>query len=335
MMRSSRELRLAANGLLAIHIVMALGTIVLLMRTSNAIDEIQKENLYSIEAVEQMTLTLGHRTPQEAARFERALERAQKNITEEAERPVLAKIEANAQAALNDEPQAHALVLEQLSELSKINHESITKANKGAQQLGLAGAWVTVALAMMSFVISTLILRRVGQRLLSPLHELHLTAMAAKDGDQLRRCSRSEMAAEVGEVAQVFNSLLDKLQHQDIAQEEQAPSLLRAHLLPFLDRDHRAVALLHHTGELIASNLAMVERLTHDEKLKAALMTLPSSQQELPAWVDEFTRHGERAWWVALKPTSVMPGPTSEATEAATEVATEAATQEESEDEVV
>lgn len=57
------------------------------------------------------------------------------------------------------------------------------------------------------------------------------------------------------------------------------------------------------------------------------MMALPSSHQELPEWVDEFTRHGERAWWVALKPTRVMPGPTS--------AATAATTQEEPEDEVV
>lgn len=94
-----------------------------------------------------------------------------------------------------------------------------------------------------------------------------------------------------------------------MTQEEHAPSLLREHLLPFLDQDHRAVALLEPSGELIATNLAMIERLSQEEGLKRAMVTLLAAptEQPWPEWVDELRRHGARAWWLALKPISATP----------------------------
>lgn len=320
MMRSSRELRLAARGLLAIHVVTALGAIFLLLRTSSAVDQIQRENIYSIEAVEQMTLTLA-KSPSldqaQQARFEGALKRAQENITEEAERPVLDKLQVQwDRLKRGEQPQPRAQIFEQLEALSKINHHSITVANDRAQRLGLAGAWVTVVLALLSFMASTLIVRRTGERLIGPLDEIYQTASAIRRGDRHRRCQQTRTNPEVDEVAQVLNDQLDQievLQHKLARPSQDRPT--HAHLLPFLDRELEPTALIDHQGKLIAMNKAMLDRVARQDDLKAQLV-MAVEADEPPTWLLERRRHGADAWWIKLAPIQAHDTPDQAAQEA-------------------
>lgn len=215
-MELRRDFLITVGVLLAFNILLAFVAIGLFSRMGPAIERILQENVYSIEACEEMLSVLASHdgAVPEPARgdFRQALLRARQNISESEEPPILDAIESRAAAALAGSPQSTLLVVEDIRRLIRINRQAMGRVDEEARRLGRAGAWSAVFIALLSFAGSMALVRRLSRRVVTPLLELHDTLEAARKGDPYRRCHFSDLPNELRTALKGVNHLLDTAQ---------------------------------------------------------------------------------------------------------------------------
>ncbi|HSR52320.1 MAG TPA: hypothetical protein VLV83_15950 [Acidobacteriota bacterium] len=215
-MELRRDFILTVGVLLAFNILLSLGAIGLFSRMGPAIERILQENVYSIEACEEMLSVLASHqgaVPQpDRNGFRQALRRARQNITESEETPILDAIESRAAAALGGNPQSTRLLVADVRRLIRINRQAMESVDQEARRLGTAGAWSAVFIALLSFAGSMALVRRLSRRVLTPLLELHNTLESVRQGDPYRRCHFSDVPSELRTALKDVNRLLDTAQ---------------------------------------------------------------------------------------------------------------------------
>ncbi len=213
-MRLRTELLLYTLLLASLNLLLAFGAIGLFARMGPAIERILEENVLSIDAAEQILAefaTAPAEVPPEALkRISQELERAQANVTEPEEIPLLNQIKANLPAAGAGDSAARTAVLDGLRKLIAVNRQAMTKVDLEARRLGAAGAWAAVFIGGSTFGLSLLVVVQLRRRLLNPLLEIHAVLNAARRGDRFRRCREAAAAVEVKQAAQALNALLDE-----------------------------------------------------------------------------------------------------------------------------
>lgn len=211
-MRVRAEIGLAIGALLCVQVATSFGAIALLNRMSPAIAQILSENLYSLEAVDEMLAALisAERDPERAEeRFVAALARARSNVTEPEEPKALEQIESHFRAALGGDREARDATVLSLESLAHVNHATTRRADAAARRLGGAGAWAVAFLGAFGSVLSAVVIARLTRKVLRPIAEIRETVAAFRDGDPHRRTSRGAMSPEFQEVAQALDDLLD------------------------------------------------------------------------------------------------------------------------------
>lgn len=214
-MQIRRELLLSVGTLVALNLVLAFGSIALFVRMGPAIERILQENVYTIDAAELILAELAESggqslEPSSRQRVHEALAKAQRNVTEEAERPVLAQLEEHLPAAESGDAAARRRVIASARELIRVNHEAMRDADAEAGRLGRAGAWAAVLVGFLSFLLGLLLLGRLRRRFIDPLLDLHRTLQGAASGERLRRCRNIDAPYELVEVKRQVNALLDE-----------------------------------------------------------------------------------------------------------------------------
>lgn len=214
-MELRRELMVAIGVLLAMHLITTFGAIGLLVRMTPAIENILRENIVSNEAADEMLSILaeaGHAAVELHAQksFNAALERARRNITEDAERSVLDSIGNLAPLALAGSSVAVREVVSALNQLISINRNAMGDVDREAQRLGTAGAWALVFLSLVTFLVGIAVLRRIRLHVMVPLVELRDTLLAAQSGDRFRRAKIVDPPLEVRHLLESVNQLLDE-----------------------------------------------------------------------------------------------------------------------------
>lgn len=214
-MELRRELMLTIGMLVVFNLLLAFGSIGLLARMGPAIEHILQENVFSIVAAEAMLAALAEAggeplTPEARQSVLRALDNAQRNVTEAAERPVLDRVRDALPRALDGDAEARRAAVAAVRELIAINREAMRDVDEAAQRLGNAGAWAAVFIGFLSFLLSIVIVVRLQKRFVQPLVDLHAVLENARAGDRLRRCRLSDAPREVIQVTQSVNRLLDE-----------------------------------------------------------------------------------------------------------------------------
>jgi hypothetical protein len=95
-------------------------------------------------------------------------------------------------------------------QLDRINREAMVRADRKAQQLGRAGAWGVVFMALAVFLAGVLFIRSLTARVVRPLEEIHAVMTAHRSGETLRRCSGADLSRDVAAVFTGINELLDQ-----------------------------------------------------------------------------------------------------------------------------
>lgn len=212
-MRLRTELLLYTALLAALNLMLAFGAIGLFARMGPAIERILEENVVSIVAAEEILAELagapGELAPEAAGRIAAAVDRAEANVTEPQEVPVIKAMRRELQAAQSD-PAARAGLVAQTRALIVINRAAMAGVDREARRLGVAGAWAAVFVGSLTFALSLLIAVQLRRRLLAPLLELHDVLAAARQGDRFRRCRAQEAPLELRQAAQAVNVLLDE-----------------------------------------------------------------------------------------------------------------------------
>jgi PAS domain-containing protein len=262
-MQLRRDFLLNVGVLVACNILLAFVAIGLLTRMSPAFERILRENVYSNEAATEMLALLAEPTRASTAeerqrRFESALQKAKSNITESEEVGVLARLEQQYGDALAGDASAVEVVVQTLQHLTAINRRVMVSAEQEAQRLGTAGAWVAVFIAVFSFVISSLIIRRLERQVLNPLVELHDVLEAVHVGNRHRRCRVIEAPEEIRRVLSSINALLDRyLNDSERVSSRGAPShatIERSALMQILEQQTEAMVLVDEHGAVVAAN---------------------------------------------------------------------------------
>lgn len=214
-MELRRELFSTIGGLVLLNLLLAFGTIGLLIRMGPAIDLILQENIYSIEAAEEIltefALAGGEPlTPNGATHVQLAVATARQNLTEDEERPVLDELERNLPGAIRGEPEPRRQSILQVSKLIELNREAMQIVDQEARQLGTAGAWAAVFIGFLSFLLSLIVVLRLQARFVRPLVDLYEVLESARTGNRLRRCRLQDAPREVIQVTESVNLLLDE-----------------------------------------------------------------------------------------------------------------------------
>jgi hypothetical protein len=276
-MRLRGNFLLSVGMLVVLNVLLAFGAIGLLARMSPAIERILQENVSSNEAAEAMLVLLAQ--PTRAAmtetrreRFEAALQRARNNVTDPEEVPVLERVAQQYNAALAGEDSAVAAVVQALQQLIAINRQAMVMADREAQRLGTAGAWVAVVIAVVSFAISLMVIRRLERYVLNPLIELYDVLDAVHAGNRHRRCRVGEAPEEIRRVLSAVNGLLDRSHHSsDSSPQRQADAptaVERGALLHLLEQQPGAMMLVDNRGAVVAANSRGLEVLGGVEGLQ-------------------------------------------------------------------
>lgn len=210
-----RELLLTIGTLVLLNLILAFGAIGLFLRMGPAIEYILEENVYSIvsgeEVLAELALSRGDALPLAAReRVARALSNAKQNITEEAERPILAELERQIPAAMDGDMGATNLSVEAIKQLIRINRSAMREVDDEARRLGTAGAWAAVLVGSLTFLLGILIVSRLRERFVTPLLELSEVLDSAKQGNRLRRCRTTDGPRELGQITESVNELLDQ-----------------------------------------------------------------------------------------------------------------------------
>jgi len=218
-MRLAHAVRLGGWLLVGLNLLMALGSIKVFMRMAPAIEGIIERNERSLQAGEEMlaALALAGDEPMSEQRridFSKALDRAQNNVTEVDEGEILATIARFSPSAFAGQVEARGETVAAIVRLGVINREAMVKADLAAQQLGHAGAWGVVFMAVCIFLAGLIFIRIVTRRVVRPLEEVHAVITAQHRGEIMRRCSGTDLPREVKLVFSGINDLLDQRQFQ-------------------------------------------------------------------------------------------------------------------------
>lgn len=223
-MELRREVLLAIGSLILVNLLLAFGAVGLFARMGPAIERILQENVYSITATEEilgeLAATGSAALPDDArARVGQALQRAQQNVTEDDERPVLAALERRLPPAMAGDRASRELVVADLQRLIGINRDAMGRVDEEARRLGSAGAWAAVLLGFLSFVLSLLVVVRLQRSFVGPLLELSEVMARVHRGDHWRRCHAKAAPREVVRVMEAVNQLLDERVQRERARD--------------------------------------------------------------------------------------------------------------------
>ena len=273
-MKATRETRAGLWALLAVQLLTSMTAIVLLSRMGPAIDQILRENVFSTVAVEDMLVSLS--LDGGTDRFADALARAEGNITEDSERPLLAAIAKDSAAAQAGDPKARAAVVEALRSLAEVNRQSMVSANQAASRLGLGGAWAMALMGLAGFLGSVAVWRRIDQTLLQPTQDIARVLHAARAGDPFRRCHVATQGPG-GRLGEDLNFLLDC--RTSGATEPADGALPRVALVGLLDRLVQVPAVVGtRDGAVLTANLLALDRNVETNAIGRAVRagTLPA-----------------------------------------------------------
>jgi nitrate/nitrite-specific signal transduction histidine kinase len=271
-----RELVLVTTVLVILNIVLAFGAIALLARMGPAIERILEENVFSIVAAEEILSAVAATgsapaTDEERRAVESALERAERNVTENEERPVLEQLRARLEPALSGGDQARREAVSDVQELIGINRRAMNRVDAEARRMGSAGAWAVVLLGILSFTLSLLAMGLLNRRILQPLEELHAVLEAVGRGDPLRRCHTGDAPIEVRQVTNGVNRLLDERLLASEPGEREA--LERRALKELLERHPNGAAVIDGDGSILHASRQMLAALAapDGDRLRAAM----------------------------------------------------------------
>ncbi len=278
-MKLRRDLLLSVGALVGFNLLVALSTVGLLSRMSPAIERIVQANVVSIEATGEMLrlLAMAGGAPLGAVQQEQfgaALQRAQNNITEPDELAVVTRIRARHEAALAGEVAARQVVIVALGELVATNRDAMIAEDRRAQRMGTAGAWSAVFIAVLGFLVSLIVIRRLRRSIVEPLAELYATLEAARKGDRFRRCTGLATPPEIRRIFQAVNEMLDEQERKRGRDSNMSARRALEHLL---EEQRQPAFVVDGGGQLVAANRRGLEQLESEqgEALRQQLARVP------------------------------------------------------------
>jgi methyl-accepting chemotaxis protein len=215
-MRLAHAVKMGAWFLVGLNLLMAFGSIGILMRMAPAITNIIDRNERALQACEDMlaSLAMSNIPPNEdqIAMFKEAFERAKNNATEGEEPASLKSIETAFQDAFLGDLTARQATVNAIVNLGKINREARARADGKARQLGYTGAWGIVFMAIVVFIVGLIFIHSLTRRLVIPFKEIHTVIAVRRNGELMRRCTGTNLPQDIRAIFHGINEILDQCQ---------------------------------------------------------------------------------------------------------------------------
>lgn len=215
-MRLGQAVRVGSWLLVGLNLLMAVGAIGIFTRMAPAIALIIERNERSLKACEDMLALMAVTgmgtafSPEQTRIFQTAFDRAKANVTEPQEPEILKRMEPSLLPLFQGDTAGRKGVVEATVQLGKINRDAMIIADQRAQQLGRAGAWGVVFMALSAFLAGVIFIRSLTRRVVTPLEEIHTVMIAHRNGDSIRRCTGADLSQDVAAVFTGINELLDQ-----------------------------------------------------------------------------------------------------------------------------
>lgn len=216
-MRLGQSVKFGTWVLIFLNLSMSFGSIWVFMRMAPAIEVIIDQNGVSLHACEEMLALLATKDhahevdiEKHIALFKGAVSRARNNITEKDEPIAIDLIDQNYTLALHGDRSAVERTVEGIRHLSEINRSAMLTADEKARQLGHAGAWGVVFMAIIVFITGMLFRRILQKNLVGPLEEIDRVMRTFRSGDTMRRCTPDSASPKtIKHLYDNLNELLD------------------------------------------------------------------------------------------------------------------------------
>lgn len=269
-MELRRDALFGTVALLSIMAFIAFGTIGLIARMRPEIHRILEDNVTSTEAAGRMLVLFARAggaplDPSARESYKDALAALEDNITEPGERRLVESLKRRRAGASSDDAAARLVSIADLEGIIKINRAAMARADARAQQLGVAGAWAVVLMALVAMFISYVAIRRLDRRVIAPVIHLHRVLEQAAEGEAYRRCHERGGARELEEIYEVVNDLLDHRLKTTELEAGGASNAIHGALVRLLDERSAPTFVLYRDGELLAANARGLEALTGEQ----------------------------------------------------------------------
>ncbi|MFW7379249.1 MAG: hypothetical protein ACOH5I_10610 [Oligoflexus sp.] len=203
------------RSVMAALLLVAVTSTFLMERMSQAIKLILDENVYSLEAAQDMMAAVGLAsiTPLDLyqEQFLNALARSKKNITLPGESTLIDRIENLAPMAFAGEERSRRQILEELATLANMNRDAMIKADEDARFLAIAGGWAIVGLTIIGLLASNRFFHQVQQQAIAPMMEICRGLNDWEQGNRLRRFQSAKSSKDLRRAQQSLNAILDRL----------------------------------------------------------------------------------------------------------------------------
>lgn len=212
----AQTVRIRMTFFIFLNLLMAIACIWSLSRMAPAVQNIIHKNDRSIVICEKMFVVLIKLTNNKDEShnkifdFEKLLELASNNITEENEEELIDQIKVYYKYALNGDIEALEKTVEKISSLSEINRKAINAADKVSKKFAVAGSWFVVFWAAGMFFLGMYYKRVFLKDIIYPYEEINAVLNANLTGDKFRRCSGHEAVDEINGIYSKINMILDK-----------------------------------------------------------------------------------------------------------------------------
>jgi hypothetical protein len=219
-MKLSKSIHMGAWLIIALNLLMAVGSIGVFNRMTPSIEEIISKNGRSLQACESMLSALAQRSDginsMQSLRddFEKALANAEENITETGEAETLEIIRKNFTSAFSDGSDSLNVTVRAINRLRELNWNATYRADQRAKQIGYAGAWGVSFMGIFVFIAGMIFKQRVVRYLIEPLQEIIAVLSAQNRGDTARRCSGLSPSADIRKAYGIINDLIDRSSHK-------------------------------------------------------------------------------------------------------------------------
>lgn len=212
----AQTVKIRMSFLIFLNLLMGIACIWALSRMAPAVQNIIHKNERSLDICEKMFVLLikvtnnKDESQNKIFDFEKLLELASKNITEENEEELIEQIKVYYKYALNGDIKALEKTVEKISSLSEINRNAINAADKVSKKFAVAGSWFVVFWASGMFFLGMHYKRMLIKNLIHPLEEISAVLNANLIGDNFRRCSGHESSDDINDIYSKINLILDK-----------------------------------------------------------------------------------------------------------------------------
>ncbi|MDY0132178.1 MAG: hypothetical protein RBR53_05865 [Desulforegulaceae bacterium] len=216
-MKTSNSLRAGIWILIISNLLMAFGSIWVLVRMSPAIEHIIARNERSLYACEIMLASIAANPENTSDKklledFTSAIDSAKANLTEQGEAEELENIIKKHKDAFSGNMLKKKETINHILKLSEINRHAMIKADLKAKQYGYAGAWAIVFMAGFVYFAGLIFKRSIIKNLLVPIDEIHKVIIANLKNDKMRRCSGTALPRDIELIYSDLNKYIDKNQ---------------------------------------------------------------------------------------------------------------------------